>query len=131
MGRVALCKTWFGFTTQKAESTNHAFCTTNPKHSMTCSRNGVNRDHSSIHLVNNLNGDSIVMKARACGVPLSPNSLCLSTLQQMNNRNKYFRLRSRSKSHRSRRAIVRRKRFNLYDRLKNESCYKKGQLDPE
>ena len=130
MGKMALRQTWFGFTTQKAESTNHAFCVTNPKHSMSCSRNGVNRDHSSIHLINHLPGDSIVIKAKNCGVPISPNSPCLDTLHQMNRRKQYFGLRSRSKSYKFRRTALRRKRFNLYDRCKNESCYEKGQLDP-
>jgi hypothetical protein len=54
MGKEALQKTRFGLTTQKAESMNHAFCTTNPKNSMTCYRNGANRDHSAIHMVNNV-----------------------------------------------------------------------------
>ena len=131
MGIEALRKTRFGFTTQKAESTNHAFSTTNPKHSMTFSRNGVNRDHSAIHMVNNFAGDSILIKNRACGVPLSPNSLCLRALLQMNKRQTYHRLRSRSKSFRLRRAHLRRRRYNMYDITRNESCYSKGQLDPK
>ena len=53
MGKEALLKTRFGFTIQKVECTNHAFIKTNPKHSMICSRNGINRDHSAIHAVNN------------------------------------------------------------------------------
>ena len=38
---------------------------------------GANRDHSSIHMVNNLVGDSILIKTRACRVPISPNAPCL------------------------------------------------------
>ena len=53
MGAEAVRKTRFGFITQEAESMNHAFQTTNPKHSMHCSCNGVFRDHSVIHMVNN------------------------------------------------------------------------------
>lgn len=61
LGINALSRTRYGFTTQKAESVNHAFATTNPKHSMSCSRNGINRDHSAIHLLNNSHGDSILL----------------------------------------------------------------------
>lgn len=131
MGQEAMKKTRFGLTTQKAESTNHAFVTTNPKHSMSCSRNGVNRDHSAIHMINNPVGDSILIKAKACAVPISANSPCLSTLHQLNNRQAYFRLRASSSTYRQRRAFLRRKRYNLYDSLRNESSYVKGQMDPK
>lgn len=131
MGREALHKTRFGLTTQKAESMNHAFATTNPKHTMTCYRNGANRDHSAIHMVNNLVGDSILIKAKACGVPISPNALCLGALHQMNRRQAYFRHRSRSKSYKFRRACLRRRRYTIYDMTRNESYYSKGQLNPK
>ncbi len=131
MGGVAVAKTRFSLTTQKVESTNHAFAMTNPKHSMTCSRNGVNRDHSAIHMLNNQVGDSILLKARACGVPLSGNSPCLSTLHNLNTRQAYFRLRSKSSNYKMRRAANRRRRYNHYDNLRNESFYMKSQLDPK
>jgi len=131
MGKEALRKTRFSFTTQKAEATNHVFATTNPKHSMKCSRNGVNRDHSAIHMLNNPVGDSILTKARACGVPLSPNSPCISTLHHMNKRQAYFRARSHSQAFLRRRAFLRRIRYREYDRIRNDSCYIKGQLDPK
>ena len=130
MGGEALHKTRFGLTTQKAESMNHAFATTNPKHSMTCSRNAANRDHSAIHMVNNPVGDSILKKARACGVPVSPNVLCLAALNQMNRRQAYRRRVSRSKYDKIRRAILRSQRYYLYDTMKNQSYYSKGQSDP-
>lgn len=130
MGREALLKTQFGLTTQKVESTNHAFATTNPKHSMTCAKNGIYRDHSAIHMLNNAVGDSIVKKAHACGVPLSPNSPCLKTLRQMSSRQAYWRHRSRYSTFRYRRACMRQERYNEYDILRNESFYAMGQLDP-
>lgn len=131
MGDEAVRKTRFSLTTQKVESTNHAFATTNPKHSMTCSRNGVNRDHSAIHMLNNQVGDSILLKARACDVPISAESPCLSTLHILNKRQKYFRLRSKSPHYKRRRAANRRRRYNCYDNLRNESFYVKSQLDPK
>ena len=39
---------------------NNAFSVTNPKH-MSYSRNGANRDHSTIHMENSNVGDSIMM----------------------------------------------------------------------
>ena len=131
MGEEAMYKTRFSLTTQKAESTNHAFVTTNPKHSMSCSRNGVNRDHSAIHMINNPVGDSILIKAKACGVPMSPNSPCLSTLHQLNRRQNYFRKRASSPTYNMRRAARRRKRYEIYDNRRNESFYVKSQLDPK
>lgn len=131
MGREAMAKTRYGFTTQKVESVNHAFVTTNPKHSMTFSRNGMHRDHSAIHMLNNPVGDSIFIKARACGVPLSANSPCLSILHHMNKRQVYFSLRARTSASRKRRAVLRRKRYELYDNIRNERFYVKGQLDPK
>jgi hypothetical protein len=131
MGREALIKTRFGFTTQKSESTNHAFATTNPKHTMTCSRNAVNRDHSSIHMINNPVGDSILQKARTCGVPIDPNSPCLQTLLKMNKRQCYQRERSKSDTCKNRRTSLRRKRYQSYDHKHNESFYIKDQLDPK
>ena len=74
MGKVALQRTWLGLTTQKVEAMNHAFSTMYPKHSMTCYCNGVNRDHSAIHMVNNWVEDSILVRTRAYGVPISPNA---------------------------------------------------------
>lgn len=131
MGKVALHRTRLGLTTQKVEAMNHAFSTTYPKHSMTCYRNGANRDHSAIHMVNNPVGDSILLKARACGVPISPNSPCLRTLHQMNRRQMYHRLRSRSKFIRSRKVQLCMRRYHLYDMTRNESFYSKDQLIPK
>ena len=58
MGKETTSKTRFSLTTQKAETVNHALAKTNPKHSMTCSRNGVNCDHSAIHMINNAMGQT-------------------------------------------------------------------------
>ena len=55
----ALWSTRFETSTQKAESVNSAFKTTNPKHSVTFSRNARFRDHSAIHMVNNGPGESM------------------------------------------------------------------------
>jgi hypothetical protein len=131
MGTEALRRTRFGFTTQKAEATNHFFSITNPKQTMKCSRNGASRDHSAIHMLNNLPGDSIISKTSACGVPLSPNSPCMKNLSQMNNRQQYFRKLMRSPAYKVRRALLRKRRFECYDKLHNESYYIKGQLDPK
>ena len=98
---------------------------------MTCSRNAANRCHSAIHMVNNPVGDSFLKKARACGVPVSPNALCLAALNQMNRWQAFRRRVSRSKYDKIRRAILRRQRYYLYDTMKNRSYYSKGQLDPK
>lgn len=131
MGKEALRRTHYGFTTQKAESTNHAFNMTSPKHTMKCSRNGPGRDHSAIHMLNNLVGDSIICKTEACGVPLSPQSPCIPALKHMNHRQLYWSRRMRSKSNRQRCAVLRRRKFELYDQTHNESFYSKSQLDPK
>ena len=131
MGREALRKTRFRFNTQKAESTNQAFSMTNPKHCMSFSRNSANRSHSAIHMKNNYVGDSIMIKARACSVPLSPNSRCLLTLRQLNRRQEYWRRRSKSTTDRRRRVVLRRQRYEAYDSTRNQSCYFKNQLAPE
>ncbi len=131
LGVDALSKTRYGFTTQKAESVNHVFAITNPKHSMSCSRNGINRDHSAIHLLNNNHGDSILLKARACGVPIQSNSPCLKNLLQLNKQHVYWKRRSRSTVVRNRRVTLRRIRFAMYDDCRNETFYLKGQLDPK
>ena len=61
------------------------------------SRNGPGRDHSQIHVLNNLPVDSILMKAAFCGVPLPPNSLCLSELLWMNTGSCYHFFKSQSR----------------------------------
>lgn len=131
MGCEALHKTRFGLTTQKAESMNHAFSMTNPKHSLTCSRNGANRDHSAIYMVNNPVGDAILMKSEACGVPLSPNSPCLAALHQMNRQQAYQHQYSRSMPRKVRSHVLRKQRYSMYDMVHNESHYCRGQLDPK
>ena len=130
MGREALLKTRHNFTTQKAESTNNTFSVTNPKH-MLYSRNGANMDHSAIHMKNNNIGDSIMMKAKACGVPLTPNSPALKALRQLNKRQAYWRLRCKSSRSRMRRVTLRRWRYSEYDSNRNQSCYLKGQMDSQ
>ena len=105
--------------------------TTNPKHSMTCSRNAANRDHSAIHVWTTLSAIPSLKKARACGVPVSPNALCLAALNQMNRRQAYRRRVPRSRYDKTCRAILRRQRYYLYDTMKNQSYYSKGQLDPK
>ena len=92
---------------------------------------GANHDHSSIHMVDNLVGDSILIKTRACGVPISPNAPCLLILNQINKRQRYYRLRSKSNWYRSRRVNLRRQHYILYDTTRNESYYCKEQLDPK
>jgi len=74
-------------------------------------------------MVNNRVGDSILMKAGACGVPLSPNSPCLVMMNQMNKRQAYWQQRARSSVSRRRRAILRRRCYQDYDVSRNESCY--------
>lgn len=91
---------------------------------------GANRDHSAIHMINNPVGDSILLKARACGVPIAPNSSCLLTLHKLNTRQRYFRARSRSLSYKKRRAHLIERRYHLYDLKQNASLYVKDQLLP-
>ena len=131
MGEKVLIKTRLGLNTQKVESMNHAFVTTYPKHSMTCYRNGANRDHSAIHQVNNPMGDSILLKNEACGVHFSSNAPCLKALHGLNRRQHYFKQRSRSSKFKSRRAHLVKKRYELYDMTRNESMYKKDQMLPK
>ena len=131
LGKEALQLTRFGMTTQKVESMNHAFSTTYPKHSMTCYRNGANRDHSAIHMVNNLVGDSLLLKNESCGLHVSSNSQILPALHQMNKRQQYHTRRSKSKAYKCRSANLRMKRYNLYDMTHNESFYKRDQLLPK
>lgn len=128
MGEKSLIKTRFGLTTQKVESMNHAFVTTNPKHSMTCYRNGANRDHSAIHMVNNPVGDSILLKNEACGVHMSPGAPCLKALNTLSKRQGYLRSRAWTLRFKCRRAHHTKRRYQLYDMTRNESLYKTDQL---
>ena len=131
MGKQALLDTRHHFTTQKAEATNHCFATTNPKHTMTCARNGVHRDNSAIHMLNNPVGDSIFEKTRYCGVAITPNTLCLETLNKMSKRQADDRRRSHTRVYQQRRASLRRRRYESYDKQHCESYYKQNQLEPK
>ena len=126
-----LWETRFSTSTQKAEAMNHAFSTTNPKHSRTFSRNGAFRDHSAIHSTNNGPGESIAMKMKAVGIGIHPKSPCMKTLRSMQHIWNKDRLRKRSSSYKTRRATLREDRYKLHSRSRstnNSSSYRKDQL---
>ena len=129
IGREAMQKTRFGTTTQKTESMNHAFSTTNPKGTLTFSKNAPSRDHSAVHLVNNGHANSIILKCIAAGCPISPGSPAAKTLAEIDKREKYYAQRAKTTHYKIRRAKCRAKRYHLYNCAK--SLYKKGQLDPK
>ena len=125
-GKDTLQKTRFGFYDAKVRVRNHGFATNNLKHSMSCSRNGINRDHSAIHLINNEFWDSILLKTRTCGVPLSPNSPSLNILHRMSQQQMYHCHWSRSTRVCNIRVTLQRMRFADYT-----EANLKGQLEPK
>ena len=117
INKKILWSTRFRTSTQKVESVNSAFKTTNPKHSTTFSRNGQFRDHSAIHMVNNGPGESILMKMEAVGLkPLDRQSIV--TLRQLQSVRNYQRQRRRSVGYRNRRAQLRRMKYKLHGESK-------------
>ena len=80
IGPEAMERTKYGTSTQKAESMNHAYAMTNPKGTLTFSRNAAATDHIAIHLVNNKHANSIVKKCEAAGCPISAGSPAASAL---------------------------------------------------
>ena len=124
-----LQKTRYKSTSQKAESVFSALKQTNPKHSVTFSRNACYRDHSGIHLINCGPGVSVLKKLEAAGVPLRCHKLSASlrALKQMQHRRNYHKFRSRA-SLMKRRAARRRQLYEAHAHLNGISTYKKDQL---
>ena len=129
LGYKALEQTMYETNTQKAESVNHAFGVTNPKGSLTFSRNGSSRDHSAIHLVNNGHGNSIMKKCQAAGCSITPGSPAAKALAEIDKAQKYHAKRAKGVAYRKRRAHLRSKRYASY--FSKKTLYKRGQLDPE
>ena len=125
----ALEKTRYGTSTQKAESMNHAFSVTNPKGTLTFSRNGSCRDHSAVHLVNNGHANSIVKKCKAAGCPVSGGSPAAKALAEMNKKKKFYAKRAKGQEYKTRRAQLRSQRFHLY--YTTQKLYKRSKLDPK
>lgn len=129
LGYKALEQTMYETNTQKAESVNHVFGVTNPKGSLTFSRNGSSRDHSAIHLVNNGHGNSIVKKCKAANCSITPGSPAAKALAEIDKVQKYHAKRAKSVAYRKRRAHLRSKRYKLY--FSKQTLYNRGQLDPK
>ena len=129
-----LRKTRLLTTTQKAESTHHAFSVTNSKHSSTFTRNFKHRDASAIHLTNSGPGISIIAKAAAANVPLTGGKRLRKQVLEMQTRIDYWR--KRSTANKTSRATHRLYRYRLYEKKKGwkgkvPSEYIKGQLEGE
>ena len=62
---------------------------------------------------------------------MTPNTLCLENLNQINKRQAYDLQRYHTKEYKKRRASLRRSYYESYDRKHSESYYKKDQLDPK
>lgn len=122
-------------TTQKSESMNAAFSTTNPKQIKTFTRNYAGRDHSAINLTNNGAGASILYKTAAANVPLSQSPRVIQQLKEMQKRRNYWRKRAKRIQVKASRAHHRRYKFRLYERermdLNSTSYYQKGQLEED
>ena len=129
IGHKALRKTRYGMSTQKSESVNHAFGMTNPKGTLTFSKNAAARDHSSIHLVNNRHANSIVQKCNAAGCPISSGSPAAHALAKMDKQQKYHKKRAKSNKYKRRRAQCRGERYHTY--FTAHALYQPGQLHPE
>ena len=117
MSRSILHATRFGSSTQKCESVNSAFKTTNPKHTANFTRNGRFRDHSAIHMINNGPGESIAMKMVACGLRLSPADAAATTLRQLQRVFVSNRARKRSMQYKRKRSELRKQRYRLHNKL--------------
>ena len=91
IGPEAMERTKYGTSTQNAESMNHAYAMTNPKGTLTFSRNAAARDHSAIHLVNNKHANSIVKKCEAAGYPISAGSPAASALASIDKKQEYHK----------------------------------------
>lgn len=129
MGDEALDKTKYRTSTQKSESMNHAFAMTNPKGTLTFSRNGAARDHSAIHLVNNQHANSILKKCKAAGCPISAGSPAASALAAIDRKQQYHKNRARGHHYKQRRAQCRAERYDSYYAKSN--LYQSGQLNPK
>ena len=108
---------------------NHAYAMTNPKGTLTFSRNAAARDHSAIHVVNNIHANSIVKKCEAAGCPISAGSPAASALASIDKKQEYHKQHAKSKDYKKRRAHCRAVRFNTSYHMK--TLYKSGQLDPK
>ena len=122
-------------TTQKSESMNSAFSTTNPKQIKTFTRNYAGRDHSAINLTNNGAGASILYKTAAAKVPLARSPRVVQQLKVMQKRRDYWKLRSKRIHVKQARALHSIYKFRLYERkrmdINSKECYVKGQLEEE
>ena len=129
IGSEAMMKTRFQTSTQKTESMNHAFSVTNPKGTLTFSRNGAPRDHSAIHLVNNGHANSIIKKCKAAGCPIPAGSPSATALAAIDKEQAYHRKRAKGRHYKRRRSQCRVERFHNY--YAKSKSYNPGQLDPK
>ena len=134
IGDEAIERTKYSTSTQKSESMNHAYSMTNPKGTLTFSRNGAPRDHSAIHLVNNQHANSIIKKCEAAGCPISAGSPAARALAAMDKKQQYYKKRVRGQNYKKRRAQCRAERFHNYYAQNNHrarNLYQPGQLNPK
>lgn len=129
IGDEAIERTKYRTSSQKSESMNHAYAMTNPKGTLTFSRNGASRDHSAIHLVNNQHANSIIKKCEATGCPITAGSPAAKALAAMDKKQQYHKKRVMGKIYKKRRAQCRAERYHTYYAKRN--LYQPGQLNPK
>lgn len=124
LSRKALLLTYKGTTTQKTEAINRAYNKVNPK-DQTFSRNFSSRIHSGIHCVNNGSANSLVIKCKAVGAPITTGSKVARSLRSSNLRERYCKKKSMSHDNRIRRAVYRQEKYSLHQNTTDKMTYKK------
>ena len=121
----ALEQTYLDNTQNKCEATNRAIVKSLPKH-IEWFRNSPGRLHAAIHQLNNLPGRSLLMLCEAAGCAIAPNSKVTRQLASRDKKVKSDKRRQSLPRYATRRASGRMTRYNDYDKLKPDDCYKTG-----
>lgn len=135
LGRVAVTRQKFNTNSQKAESINRSYTSTNPK-CVTMCRNFVGRVHSAAHSLNNGPGTSIALKLEAVGAPLPVSSRIRSQLKSDDNIFKNNQENKKLRSTKIKRLQTVSRNFAMYDNnsnknIKMQNLYRKGRNDPK
>lgn len=112
------------YNTQKSESVNRAINRVNPK-DITFTRNFCGRVHSCVHTLNNGLRDSLAHKLQTVGAPLKVGSAVDQYLRKRQKNKLHYQMQRKLKKNKLKRAILRIKRYKLYEKIPPKNQYNK------
>ena len=130
LGDDMIEKTRLNSNTNKIESINRAYNTSNPKDS-TYLRNAKARKMSAAFRINEGTANSNLEKMAALGASLHPHTKAVRALKNVQDRKTYHKRRQASQQYKHARFVRRVINFNKYDEIHDpRDSYQKGLLDP-